>query len=64
LIHEGQERQMHAKEFRQSAAECERLARESTDAFVKQYLAELATEFRKQADALDEREPSRSGTVH
>jgi len=55
---------MHAKEFRQSAAECERLARESSDAFVKQYLVELAMEFRKQADALDEHEPSHSGTLH
>jgi hypothetical protein len=55
---------MGSKEFRQSAAECERLARESSDEFVKLYLVELAAEFRKQADALEEREPSQARTRH
>jgi hypothetical protein len=50
------ERPMQSKDFRHSAAECARLARESSDAFVRQYLTELAMEFRKQAEATEERE--------
>jgi hypothetical protein len=48
-----------SQEFRQSAAECERLARESPDAFVRLYLNELAVEFRMQADVLEESQPPR-----
>ena len=48
---------MQSKEIRQSAAECERLARESPDAYVKLYLSELAVEFRKQAVAIETLEP-------
>jgi hypothetical protein len=48
---------MQSKDFLQSAAECERLARESPDAYVKLYLDELAVEFRKQAVAIETLEP-------
>ena len=50
---------MQSKDFRQNAAECERLARESPDAYVKLYLDELAVEFRKQAVAIETLEPIR-----
>jgi hypothetical protein len=55
---------MESKEFRQSAAECERLARESPDEFVRLYLIELAAEFRKQADGIEEPVPAPNRTRH
>jgi hypothetical protein len=47
---------MQPKEFRKSAAECERLARESSDVVVQRYLTELAAELRNQATALEQQE--------
>jgi hypothetical protein len=49
---------MQSSDLRQSAAECERLVGESSDIFVRQYLTELAVEFRKQAKACEDLEPA------
>jgi len=50
--------------IRQRAVECERLAEQSTDVLVKQYLTELAAAFRKHADRLEELAPRSPPTKH
>ena len=44
---------MLSKEFRLCAAQCERLARESLDAFARQALTELAAAYRAEAETLE-----------
>jgi hypothetical protein len=64
LIHEKiGGRAMESREFRQHASECERLARESSDVLVRQYLSELAVVFRSQANTTEEREAQRVSTT-
>ena len=48
---------MQPNDLRQSAVECDRLAEESSDVFVRIYLTELAAEFRKQAHSLEDATP-------
>jgi hypothetical protein len=43
------------KEYRQQAADCLKLASETTQAFAKAALAELASEFRETADKIKQR---------
>jgi hypothetical protein len=49
-----------AGEYRQRAAACLRLASESSDAYVKVALTELATEFSGMADTVETSEVDRS----
>jgi hypothetical protein len=48
-----------AREYRQRAAVCLRLAHESRDAFVKIALTELASEFSSMAETVERREAVR-----
>ena len=43
-----------ARQYRQRADDCRRLANEASDAYVRVALAELAMEFRKMADDADD----------
>ena len=43
------------KEYRQQAADCLKLASETTQAYAKAALAKLASEFRETADKIEQR---------
>ena len=47
---------MWSKEFRESARQCELLARRAPEPFVKEALADLACEFHREAKALEDKE--------
>jgi hypothetical protein len=51
---------MWAKECRRRAEECEQLARETTEAYAKEALLELAAEFWREAELCEEKERSRT----
>jgi len=51
-------------QLRQHAAECDRLAEETDDVVARQYLTELATEFRTLADEIDESKPGDEAGEH
>ena len=47
---------MRSQEFRENADKCEKLALESSDAFIREALIELAADFRHAAEILERRE--------
>jgi hypothetical protein len=55
---------LKSTELRQHAVECERLAQASADPVVRQYLDELAREFREWANAMGEGERRVQGAQH
>jgi hypothetical protein len=52
---------LKSTELQQHAVECARLAQQSADPVVRQYLDELAREFRKWAEAMGEGERRAKG---